>query len=137
MKKLYDGNLKGLSIEKLTTPFTTDNSLSPTIKWHEDSTFCLVFKGSYLKQKITATCTTPDRIYFYCLWIRYIITKFTLKDCLFGGIKLVKNTGPDKSVYSAMVLDSIRVHFFHFQILIGAKMLFFFFSWYELISAYW
>ena len=51
MKKLYHGNLKGLSTEKLTTPFTTDNSLSPTIKWHEDSTFCLVFKGSYLKQK--------------------------------------------------------------------------------------
>ena len=42
---------KGLSTEKLTSPFTTANSCSPTIKWHEDSKFCLIFKVSCLKQK--------------------------------------------------------------------------------------
>ena len=31
---------KGLSTKKLTSPFTTDNNLSPTIKWHEDSKSC-------------------------------------------------------------------------------------------------
>ena len=36
-----------MSATKLTTPFTTNNSLSPTIKWHEDSKFCLVFKNKY------------------------------------------------------------------------------------------
>ena len=42
---------KGLSTEKLATFFHTDKNLSLTIKWHEDSKFCLMFKGSYLKQK--------------------------------------------------------------------------------------
>ena len=37
---------------------------------------------------------------FYCLWIRYLNTDFTLKDCLFGGIKWAKNTDPDKYVYT-------------------------------------
>ena len=27
-------------------------------------------------------------------------TDFTLKDCLFGGVKLSKNTDPDKYVYT-------------------------------------
>ena len=30
---------KGLSPEKRTTPTTTDDDLSPTINWHESSTF--------------------------------------------------------------------------------------------------
>ena len=42
---------KGLSTEKLTTLFHTDKNLSLTIKWHEDSKFCLIFKRSCLKQK--------------------------------------------------------------------------------------
>ena len=35
---------------------------------------------------------------------------FTLKSCLFGGIKLAKNAGPDKYVYkgSGIGFDSIR-----------------------------
>ena len=37
---------KGLSTEKRTTLNTTDNSLSPSIKWYENSNFCLIFKGS-------------------------------------------------------------------------------------------
>ena len=48
---------------------------------------------------------------------------FTWKDCLFGGVKLGKHADPDKYVYGRLiVLDSIHVHFFHFQILIGAKI---------------
>ena len=35
-----------LSAGKLTTLTTTDNSLSPSIKWYGNSNFCLVFKGS-------------------------------------------------------------------------------------------
>ena len=37
---------KGVSTEKLTTPTSTDNSLSPSIKWYRNSNLCLVFKGS-------------------------------------------------------------------------------------------
>ena len=50
-EKVVSWKSKALSTEKLTTPFTTGNSLSPTTKWHEDSKFCLIFKGSYSKQK--------------------------------------------------------------------------------------
>ena len=50
-EKVISSKSKGLLTKKLTTPFTADNSLSATIKWHEDSTFCLIFKGSCLKQK--------------------------------------------------------------------------------------
>ena len=32
--------------KKLTTPITTDNSLSPSIKWYENVNLCLIFKGS-------------------------------------------------------------------------------------------
>ena len=33
--------------KKLTTPTTTDNSLSPSIKWYEIEWYlCLIFKGS-------------------------------------------------------------------------------------------
>ena len=90
--------------EKLTTPFTTFNSLSPKIKWHDNSKFCLVFKGNCLKQK-NATYAPSNRISFLIVyefdaWSRDLNTIFTLKDCLFGGIKLAKNTVPDKYVYT-------------------------------------
>ena len=50
-EKVISWKSEGLLIEKFTTFFATDNSLSPTIKWHEDSKFYLVFKGSCLKKK--------------------------------------------------------------------------------------
>ena len=48
---------KGLSTENFVTPTTSNNSLSATVKWYEDSNFCLVFIGSRLKQeKETFVC---------------------------------------------------------------------------------
>ena len=93
-----------MSKEKLTTPTTTDNSISPTVKWHNNSKFCLVFKGGRLKQK-NAICTPPNRINFYIVyeldsWPRDLDSEFTLKSWLFGGVKLAKNADPDKYVYS-------------------------------------
>ena len=41
---------KGLPTEKLITPTATDHSLSTSIKWSENSNFCLIFKKSYLKK---------------------------------------------------------------------------------------
>ena len=75
-KKVISWKSKVFLTKKLTTLFTADNILSPTIEWHENSKFCLVFKGSYLKQK-NATYTSSNRIiFFYCLWIRYMVTRF-------------------------------------------------------------
>ena len=50
--------------------------------------FCLIFKGRPLKTK-NATSTSRD-----------LNSDFTLKDCLFGGVKLAENADPDKYVYS-------------------------------------
>ena len=33
-------------------------------------------------------------------WSRHVNTDFTLKDCLFGSVKLIKNADPDKYKYS-------------------------------------
>ena len=33
-------------------------------------------------------------------WLRNLKTDFTLKNCLFGSVKLIKNSGPDKYKYS-------------------------------------
>ena len=81
---------KDLPTEKLITPTTTDNSLSLTIKWHANSNFCLVLKGSCLKHK-NATYTPPNGIKFFIVyeldtWSGDLNTDFILKDCLFGGV---------------------------------------------------
>ena len=92
-----------MSAEKLTTPTTTDNSLSPSIKWYRDSNFCFVYKESCLKQK-NKIFNPPNRIYFFIVYELDrrswdLNSNFTLKDCLFGGVKLAKNADLDKYVY--------------------------------------
>ena len=110
LKRMYHGNLKVFSIEKLATPTTTDNSLSPSISWYANSNFCVVFKGSRLKQKKkttttknNATCTPSNNINFFIVyeldtWSRDLNSDFTLNDCLFGGVRLAKNADPDKNI---------------------------------------
>ena len=90
--------------EKLTTNFTADNSLSPSIKWYKNSIFCLIFKGSCLKYK-NATFNSPNIIIVFIIyeldtWSRDLHFDFTLKDCLFGGVNLAKYADPEKYVYS-------------------------------------
>ena len=90
--------------KKLTTPTTTDNSVSPAIKWYKNTNFYLIFEGSCLKQK-DATFTPHNVINFFIVckfdaWSRDLNSDFTLKDCLFGVVKLAKNDDCDKYVYS-------------------------------------
>ena len=98
-----------MSAEKLTTPTTTDNSLSLSIKQYGDSHFCLVFKESWLKQK-NETYTSPDITNFLIAyeldtWSQDLHCDFTLKSCLHGGIKLSKNADADKYVYSGYGIE--------------------------------
>ena len=58
-------------------------------------------------------------------WSQDLNAECTLKNCLFGAAKLTKNTDPDKYPYSGYGIGLNLVHFFHFQILIGLKMLLF------------
>ena len=81
-----------MSTEKLATPAATDNSLSSPIKWYGNSNFCLIFKRSCLKQK-SSIYTPPNRINVFIVynldtWSRNLNSDFTLKDCLFGDVKL-------------------------------------------------
>ena len=115
------------STEKLTTPITTDNSLSLSIKWYKDANFCLIFKGSCLRQK-NATFTPLNRIHFFIVyklntWSRNLNFDFTLKDCLFGGVKQAENVDPDKYLYSSYGNGSIRVQNFHYLTVAWIKML--------------
>ena len=92
-----------MSAEKLTTSSTTDNSLSPSIKWYGNSNFCLVIKVSSLKQK--NAITPPNTIYFFIAyeldtWSRELNSDLTLKGCLLVSVKLAKTADPDKYVYS-------------------------------------
>ena len=61
---------------------------------------------------------------------------FTLKDCLFGGVKVAKNADPEKFVYSGhgIGFDSDS----RFSLTDGSicKKFPYFWSWYELICAY-
>ena len=82
---------ESLSTEKCTTPSTTDNSLSPSIKWHENSKFCLIFKGICLKQK-DATYATNYAINVFIVyeldfWPRDLDSDFTLKISLWYWIR--------------------------------------------------
>ena len=90
-----------MSAKKLTT---ISHCLSPSIKWYENSNLGVIFKGSCLKQK-AATFTPPNTIKFFLvyeldIWLRDLNSDFTLKGCLFGGVKLAKNADPDKYVYT-------------------------------------
>ena len=103
-EKVVSWKSKGLSAQKPTTSNTTDNSLYPSIKWPKNSKFCLIFKGKVLKQK-NATFTPPNIEIFLIAyeldtWPRGLNSDFTLKDALFGGVKLAKNVDPDKYVYT-------------------------------------
>ena len=40
IEKFVSWKSKGLSTKKLTTPTTTDNSLSPSISWYANLNFC-------------------------------------------------------------------------------------------------
>ena len=87
----------------------------------------LVFKENCLKQK-NATFTTPNRIFFFIVyeldtWSRDLNSNFTLKDCLFGGVKLAKNSDPGINTYIViMVLDSIHVQNFHYLMVACVKI---------------
>ena len=50
-EKIVSWKSKDLSAEKLTTPTTTNNSLSPSIKWYGDSNICLLFNSFKTKKR--------------------------------------------------------------------------------------
>ena len=69
-----------------------------------NSRIILEFKGGCLKQD-KATFTPNNVVNLFIVyelyrWSRDLNTDFTLKNCLFGSVKLAKNADPDKYQYS-------------------------------------
>ena len=102
------------------TTTTTDNSLSPSIKWPKNGTimvsnFCLIFKRSCSKQK-TDFFSPPNIIIFFTVhkldaWGLNLNSDLTLKDCLCGSVKLAKNADSDKYVCSGYVIGKAVIIF--------------------------
>ena len=61
----------------------------------------LKFKGSGLKQEDKAAFIHLFFAYKLDTWSRDLNIDFTLKDCLFGAVKLTKNVDTDKYKYSS------------------------------------
>ena len=66
-------------------------------------TFLLISRGSCLKHK-NANFNRPNIIISFIVyeldtWSRNLKSEFTLKDCLFWGVKLAKNADTDKYIY--------------------------------------
>ena len=85
---------KGFSNEKFKPPYRANKSLSPKPLWNK-SRLRLRFEGSCLKQEDTAPFTLNHLVNSQDL-----IADFTLKDCLFGSVEIIKTVDPDKYSYS-------------------------------------
>ena len=65
----------------------------------------LKFKVSRLKQEDKVAYTSKNVVHLFIvyeldIWSSDLKTNFTLKDCLFGAVKLIKNADPDKYKYN-------------------------------------
>ena len=91
---------KGSSIEKFKLPYTANKSLSAKLLRNK-SRLRLRFEGSCLKQEDTTPFTQNNVVNLFIVYeldisSQDLNTDFTLKDCLFGAVKLTKNADPDK-----------------------------------------
>ena len=72
--------------------------------------YCLIFKGSCLK-----AFASPTIIVFFVYeldtWLRHLNSDFTLKDCIFKGVKLPKNIDPGKLYTSYSIGFGLRSEF--------------------------
>ena len=89
-----------MSNEKINACYTSNHRLSPKLVWMNNSRIKLEFKGSCLKQD-KATFTPNNVVNLFIVyeldtWSLNLNTDFTLKDCLFGSVKLTKNADPNK-----------------------------------------
>ena len=109
--------------EESVPPFSTiDNSFDPEMIYKYD-------KGK-IKFKITVSFIHANVVTLYIFyeldtWFRDLNTNFTFDNCLFGAVKLTKNSDSDKYDILVVVLDLLYVHNFTGQSVAGVKMLLF------------
>ena len=110
-------NSKVLSAESIKSPTTSDNSLTPALRYYEGKTR-VKFVGSYLKQpKISYTHGKVGNIYIvYKLDVSSSQNNdHTLKNCLFRAVALTENAVLISMGILVMELNMIEDHVFHFQ----------------------
>ena len=93
---------KGISNESIKPPATSNNSLSPRLRYN-DTKIKIPFTGSCLKQpKYLFTHKKVVNIYiFYKLGASSSHDSDpTIKNCLFGAVTLTKNADIEKYTYS-------------------------------------
>ena len=107
---------KGLSDESIKPPTTSDNSLSPLIDYFGNK-IRLKFKGDCLKQD-KVTYTHRKTVNIYIVYELGASSSFnddpTLKNSLFGTVKLTKNADIDKYQYSGYGIGFDRKSSFSF-----------------------
>ena len=96
---------KELSNEKFTCSYVANIIVCPKLIWMNNSKIRFKFKGSYFRQEVKAPFTPNNVVNLFIVyeldrWSRDLKTDFTLKECLFGAVKLTKNDDPDKYKYS-------------------------------------
>ena len=118
--------IQGLWNEKIKPPITANHNLSPKLIWMNNSKIRVRFRGSCLKQdKITFTPRNVVHLFIVYesdVWQRNLNTVSTLKDCVFGFVKLTKNNYPDKYSYSGYGIDSHS--FFSISNFLGKNVIF-------------
>ena len=108
---------KGLSYESIKPPTTSNNSLSPAIDYF-GSKLRLKFWGSCLKQPNTLTYTHKTIVNIYIVYDLGASSSFgndpTLKNALFGAVRLTNNADIDKYQYSGYGIGLDRKGSFSF-----------------------
>ena len=94
-----------MSNEKFMCAYTANGSVCPKLIWVNNSKIRLKFKGSCLKQEDKAAFTPKNAVNLFIVyeldtWPQDLDTDFTLKDCLFGSVKVPKKADTDKYKYS-------------------------------------
>ena len=103
---------KGLSVESIKPPNTSDNSLTPVLNYY----------GTKTRLKFTGTCLQQLKLSYTHKYIVYELGASsshnndpTLKNCLFGAVTLTKNADIDKYGYSGYGIEFDRKSSFSLQ----------------------
>ena len=126
-----------MSNEKIKPPYTANKSLSPKLIWMNNSKIRLRFTGSCLKRDKESF--TPNNVvnlfivYELDKWSQDLNAKFTLKDGLFGNVRIAKNANPNKYSDSGYGIGFDSCSLFSVPNFDWSKNAFFFFVFFELI----
>ena len=98
-----------MSDESIKPPGTWGNSVGPTIGYFDNIKFRIKLNESSLKAD-RVSFTPNKRIQLYIAfekrsWPFYTNNAFTLRNSLFGTIKLITNPDPDKHSYSGYIIS--------------------------------